>query len=197
MDFVAILDIDQQLFALVNQCGFHNPWTDAIMVVLSSNTTWLSLYFVAWVYAWRRKERALWWILGTIFIAVACADSFSAYVLKPWIARLRPCHELLGVVLPTGKCGGFFGFPSNHAVNAGAVCGVLLIYRHLLGKTFIVCALALAALVAISRVWLGVHYPLDVTAGLLFGMATGAAAAQAGVRVRGNGTDYREKSSVN
>ncbi len=181
MDFFAA---DHQLFASLNQSGLHNPWTDGIAIVLSSHALWLSLYFVAVVYAWRQKDRGLWWLLGTILITVGCSDAFSGYVLKPWFARVRPCHELLGVILPTGKCGGFFGFPSNHAVNAGAVCGVLLIYRKQLGMRLIFCALALAASVAISRVWLGVHYPLDVTAGLLFGLTFGCAAAQATVRLR-------------
>lgn len=174
MDFLAA---DRQLFAFVNQSGFHNHWTDGTAMVLSSHTLWLFLYLAAGVYAWRQKDRALWWLLGTILITVGCSDAFSGYVLKPWFARVRPCHELLGVILPTGKCGGFFGFPSNHAVNAGVVCGILLIYRKQLGTKLIVCALALAASVAISRVWLGVHYPLDVTVGLLFGLAVGAAAA--------------------
>lgn len=181
LDFLAT---DRALFALVNQSGLHNRWTDGIAMVLSSHTLWLLLYLAAGVHAWRQKDRALWWILGTILITVGCGDAFSGYVLKPWFARVRPCHELLGVILPTGKCGGFFGFPSNHAVNAGAVCGVLLIYRKPLGMKLIFCALALAGSVAISRVWLGVHYPLDVTAGLLFGLAIGAAAAQATVRLR-------------
>ncbi|NBQ52907.1 MAG: phosphatase PAP2 family protein [Proteobacteria bacterium] len=174
-----LLATDRALFVLVNQSGLHNQWTDAIAIVLSSRILWLLLYLAAGVYAWRQKDRALWWLLGTILITVGCSDAFSGYVLKPWFARARPCHELLGVILPTGKCGGFFGFPSNHAVNAGVVCGVLLIYRKHLKKNLLVCALALAASVAISRVWLGVHYPLDVTVGLLFGLAVGAGAAQA------------------
>lgn len=181
MDFLAT---DRALFALVNQSGLHNRWTDGIAVALSSHTLWLFLYLAAGVLAWRKKDRELWWILGTVLITVGCADAFSGYVLKPWFARVRPCHELLGVILPTGKCGGFFGFPSNHAVNAGAVCGVLLIFRRRLGTKVIFCALALAPMVAISRVWLGVHYPLDVMVGLLFGMAVGAAAALTTTRLR-------------
>ena len=172
MDFFAV---DRQLFFFVNQSGFHNPWSDGIMLALSSHALWISVLFVAGAYLWRKGDRMQWWLLGTVLVSVAFTDSFSAFILKPWVARLRPCHELAGVVLPSGQCGGLLSFPSNHAVNAGAVTGVLAFYWRYLGWEIVFSAAGLAALVALSRVWLGVHYPGDVIAGLLFGVISGVA----------------------
>ena len=183
-----LLAADRQLFVLVNQNGLHNSWTDAAKMAVSSHIFWILLGLSAAAYTWRKGDPRLWWVLGAILVAAGVGDSFSAYILKPWIARLRPCHELAAVLLPTGRCGGLFGFPSNHAVNAGVAAGALIVLRRFFATKFIVFAVIMALLVAFSRVWLGVHYPLDVTAGLILGLLLGSAAGAACLHPRALGS---------
>ena len=90
--------------------------------------------------------------------------------------RLRPCHEpvLDGLVyLVKNKCGGEFGFFSSHASNHFALATFL---SSLLGKKikyFSFLIFLWAALISYSRIYLGVHYPGDVFAGIIVGSVLG------------------------
>ena len=110
--------------------------------------------------------RARDWRLLLLLIATAAfADLLVSYGLKPWLGRPRPCMELTGLLVPYG-CGGAFSLPSGHATTSFALAGVL--NRRWMW--------AIAALSALSRVAIGVHYPTDVLAGAALGTAVGWAA---------------------
>ena len=99
--------------------------------------------------------------------------------------RPRPCHapDLLGLVhLPTGRCGGAYGFVSSHAANffgLAVYLGLLLREGWLFGLLLIA-----AVLVGYSRIYMGVHYPGDILAGGLLGALAGWAIAWAYKRWR-------------
>ncbi|MEE8130891.1 MAG: phosphatase PAP2 family protein, partial [Vicinamibacterales bacterium] len=86
-------------------------------------------------------------------------------VLKPTLARDRPPVAHAGVVVSTALPGSF-SFPSGHAASAAA--GAFALSRIWPSATPALWMLAL--LIGASRVYLGVHYPLDVVAGLLIGL---------------------------
>jgi len=112
--------------------------------------------------------RARNWRLLALLIATAVfADLLVTYGLKPWLARPRPCLDLTGLLVPYG-CGGAFGLPSGHATTSFALAGAL--QRRWMW--------AVAAISALSRVAIGVHYPSDVLAGAALGGALGWAAAR-------------------
>ncbi|MGV9210669.1 phosphatase PAP2 family protein [Micromonospora sp. RB23] len=90
----------------------------------------------------------------------------SSELLKTVVDEDRPCRTV-GRAIIAGACPppGDYSFPSNHATLAGALAVTTLLLSRRLG----LIALPLAALAAFSRVFVGVHYPHDVAAGLLLG----------------------------
>jgi undecaprenyl-diphosphatase len=93
------------------------------------------------------------------------SDQFSSHLIKQLVGRVRPCHVFTGeqIHLLVG-CGGL-SFPSSHAVNN---FGVATMFSHYYPKARI-GLYAFASLIAISRVFVGVHYPSDVVGGAMIG----------------------------
>ncbi|WP_156727340.1 phosphatase PAP2 family protein [Streptomyces apocyni] len=138
---------------------FSEVGTDAGLLIFGA------LFVVVWWRARRDDPRALAVaVLAPLATAVAyvCSE-----VLKSLIQEERPCRAVLEVVGPLAECPpyGDWSFPSNHATIAGA-CGVslALVWRGIAWLT-----LPLAVVMAFSRVFVGVHYPHDVAAGLVLG----------------------------
>jgi len=106
-------------------------------------------------------------VLG-ILLLILLTDRLNATLVKDIFHRIRPCNALNNVITPLG-CTGTFSFPSNHAVNnfAAAVFFYKL-FPKLKWPLFIA-----ASLVALSRVYLGLHYPSDIAGGALIGSAFG------------------------
>ncbi len=110
-----------------------------------------------------------------IAIAAALVLAFVAggIVIKPLVARIRPCDIDTTVRLLIDRPRDF-SFPSGHASSSFAAVTVLF----LAGSTWRRPAAVLAALIAFSRLYLFVHYPSDVIAGILLGMLCGYVAWQ-------------------
>jgi undecaprenyl-diphosphatase len=113
--------------------------------------------------AFIKDRRKGFFVLGLSLISFALADA-GANMLKHLFERPRPCQALENVRLLVG-CGGSFSFPSNHAVNAFAIAAT---FSHFFRKTA-VPMFFIAVLVALSRIYVGVHYPSDVIAGAVIG----------------------------
>ena len=163
--------IDQALFLLIN-VGLANPVTDFVMPIITSDHLLRLLFVLALVLIlWRGDSRLRWAALASI-VVIALTDQISSHLLKPWIGRLRPCHVLDGVNLLVG-CGGGKSMPSSHAANAfGQAVLFGWLYRRV--RWWLI---GIAALIALSRTFVGVHYPGDILAGALIGVLIGGAVA--------------------
>ena len=184
--FERLIEIDKSLLLIIN--GAYAPWADAFFWQISQAATWLPLYalLVVCLFVKFGKQRTSIgsWHLPAILIAVIMmaiavggADLICAQIIKPLVARPRPTHDAeIGALIHVvnNYRGGAYGFCSNHAANTMA-CAVLcsLMFTH--GKSwqvhlYVTLPLMLWVILnCYSRMYLGVHYPIDIAAGLLVG----------------------------
>lgn len=158
-----LVALDEQLMHFLN-VSLANRFFDVMMPIVTSE------YFVrsvlggcVLVIAWKGGKYGRITALLAI-LTVILSDQISSQVLKPWVGRLRPCKELEWVNVLV-NCSSGKSFPSSHAVNSFAQA-VLWSLRYPKIGYF---AYPLASLIAISRIFVGVHYPLDVAAGAIIG----------------------------
>lgn len=144
------------------QAHCHNRLTDFMFPLLSrignAGAVWLT---VAIFLGTRRQTRGFAWML---FFALALAHVVSQ-ILKQIIGRPRPFVSHPGTPLLIHTPGGY-SCPSGHSASSFAAATVIWIFDNRLGAA----ALALALLIAFSRVFLFVHYPSDTLAGSLLGV---------------------------
>lgn len=124
------------------------------------------LMTVGWWHARRVGATASVTALAVPFVVVV-AFGVDA-VLKLLVREDRPCQSLRVTTLETCPAPGDWSFPSNHAAIAAAAAVALLFVSRRLGTLAVVAACAMA----VSRVWVGAHYPHDVLAGVVVGAVT-------------------------
>ena len=185
-----LIHIDTAILLLIN--GWHTLWADQVMWIVSEKTTWIPLYLLLiGLLVWRYRQpsnNAMKWLkkvpvcvvmIVAIVAAVGLSDFIASGILKDLVARPRPTRvpELEGVLhLVNGYRSGQYGFVSSHAANTMA-CGLLfsLIWRK---KIATVGMMLWVAVNCYSRMYLGVHYPLDILGGLIVGALMAVVAYQ-------------------
>ena len=179
-----LLHIDTEILLAIN--GWHAPWADRLMWIISAKATWIPLYvlligLLVWRYGkpamthvkWLQKVPACVVMIVVIAMAVGVADFIASGILKELVARPRPTRvpELEGVLhLVNDYRSGQYGFVSSHAANTMA-CALLfsLIWRKKITTSLLMLWVAANCY---SRMYLGVHYPLDILGGLMVGTLT-------------------------
>ena len=145
----------------------HTPFLDKIMVFITrlgdAGIIWIVLSIVLLLLPKTRKS-------GVVMVAALVVDVLLCnIVLKNLVARTRPYDVNTGVHLLVAKLHDY-SCPSGHtAASFASVTALYLAGEKKLWKF----ALVLACLIAISRLYLYVHYPTDVLGGILFGVISG------------------------
>jgi undecaprenyl-diphosphatase len=160
----AILQWDELGFRLLNGT-WHTPILDDVLPFVTDAGNFVVPFVVAGILiVWAGRIRGLRFLVLAVF-SVVIADAIGAYVFKSWFSRPRPCIALSEVRLLVG-CTHLPSLPSNHAVNASVLATLAGLYMPRLWLPPAVLAL----LVGYSRVYVGVHYPLDIVAGSALGI---------------------------
>jgi undecaprenyl-diphosphatase len=171
---------DRQIVLFVN--GWHSPFLDEVMWFLSGRLSLLPLYLLLLILlkiqnSWRNT----FIILSGLTLSILLADQISVHLFKNGFERYRPSHNeelkhlLYFYEVKPGEYyqGGKYGFVSSHAANFFAMIAFIFpFYKE--KKNWILAGLILIGiLVAISRIYLGVHYFSDVLVGAALGILIG------------------------
>ncbi|APQ18288.1 phosphatase PAP2 family protein [Maribacter hydrothermalis] len=169
-----LLQLDKDFFLFLN--GLGTPQWDNFFQFLSHKLSAIPLYIFLLILTYQKfgGKRTLV-LLVTVALLITVTDQLSNF-FKYGIQRLRPCHnpEITPYMrLVKSYCGGQFGYFSAHAANAFAVAvffgSILKSVINYIGIFLVLWA----ALVAYSRIYLGVHFPLDIVTGALIGSLFG------------------------
>lgn len=169
-----LLQIDRELFLYLNQMGTES-W-DYFWLAVTNKYTSIPIYLLFLLLSFRffgPKKTAV--IILAVVLLITCTDQLANF-FKYGVKRLRPCHdpaisELMRLV--KSYCGGQYAFFSAHAANSFALAFFFTsLFRPKIRATAYIILLW-AMLVAYSRIYIGVHYPLDVIFGALVGILFG------------------------
>jgi undecaprenyl-diphosphatase len=168
LDYLNVVDI--AVFRFLNT-SLSNPVFDILMPFLTDlNKQRIVLVIVAALLLWMmiRGNKSVRLAAILLIVTIIISDQLSSSVIKYWLLRQRPCRTLHHVRLLV-SCGSGLSFPSSHAVNNFAGALVLAFFLPRAKWWFF----GYAAIIAFSRVYVGVHYPADVIGGGVIGLICG------------------------
>lgn len=166
-----IISLDKELFIYLNNLG--SPTYDQLWLAITKQVFWLPLFLLLGYLLYKNLGLKNFGIL-LVFIAVLLFLSNTFVELsKTTFHRLRPCNnpDFKGIMRVVHQSNSF-SFFSGHAGNSTiAMTFLFLILRKYYKYAFLVFLYPL--LFAYSRIYLGVHYPLDILTGYVYGIVFG------------------------
>jgi len=177
--------IDLSIFYFINHslsAGFPDKFFSLITNVNNWYIAYIILLGISFFKGGTKGKIAA---IGVILLIVI-TDQTGGHLIKEFVHRLRPCNALTDAITPLG-CTGSYSFPSNHSFNNFAAA---VFYYRLFPKLKWVLFIT-ASLIAISRVYLGLHYPSDILGGAVLGFIFGYAFAGAAILINNR---YKKRS---
>ncbi len=169
----SLIHIDTELFLFFN--GLHHPFFDTVMYWVSHKFFWVPFYgflvFLLYRFYGAKKGTILTLL---ILVTFALTNTLSVEAFKNVFERPRPCHNELIMEqthLINNHCGGKWGFVSSHASNVFGLATLIFLFLEKKIKRIGLGMFLWAGAVSYSRIYLGVHYPLDIICGGLLGVS--------------------------
>jgi len=169
-----LIEFDTELFLYLNRLGTET-W-DWFWMAYTTKWHWIPFYALLAYLLYKRLGTKM--VVLTIIIAILMI-SFTDQItnlFKSGFERFRPCHQdgVKDIMrLVKENCGGRYGYFSGHSSNSMGVAmlvGLMLKNKY---KYLIYILVIWAILMGYSRIYIGVHYPLDVISGFIFGGLSG------------------------
>jgi len=166
---------DRWLFTKINQ-DWTNPFLDYIFPLWREAITWVPLYIFLLAFVFINFGKKAWpWVAG-LLVTVLMTDQISSHILKPYVNRMRPCHDIYladHIRLLLRYCSDSRSFTSSHATNHFGVAFFIYFTMKPYFKKWGYLFFVWAATISYGQVYIGVHYPLDVICGALLGSTIG------------------------
>jgi len=168
-----LLQYDTELFLYLNNLG-TDPW-DNLWLIITDKLTFIPLYALLLFLLYKKfGVKSLLVFVVVVTLMITFTDQITN-VFKRGFQRPRPCGEadlidqMRFIAVRCGKYGFFSGHSSN-SMAAAVFAGLMLKSYY---KNLIFILLFWSAVVAYSRIYVGVHYPIDIVCGLTFGALSG------------------------
>lgn len=155
-------EINIELFRMFNDLGKEVMFLNPIMIFFAKYMKYFLLFGIIMYWFTRKRENRIM-IISSMF-AFVVAEVFGAIAgaihsnNQPF-AELSNVNQLIGHAIDNS-------FPSDHSIEFFSICITFLLFKKNLRYVW----LAIAILVSISRVWVGVHYPADILVGAILGI---------------------------
>lgn len=170
----SLIEKDIELFLYLNNLG-TTQW-DSFWLILTNKYSAIPLYCLLLFFTYKKfgiKKTVI--LLAFIAVLILVSDQTSN-LFKNGFKRLRPCYndEIANLSrLVSNRCGGLYSYFSAHAANSMAIAVFFSFALNFKSKISVFLLLFWAVLVAYSRIYIGVHFPLDIITGMFFGILYG------------------------
>ena len=164
---------DVKIFEAINGLANQSKVADLLGIFLAEYLPYLLGIFLLCFLFWPKKDRIKNRVMVLVSIAAAIIARFVVKgIILLFYNRPRPYVNLSSVhkLISMSASDNFQSFPSGHAIFFFALSAAIYSFNKKLGIFFLVCS----TIMAIARIYVGVHWPSDILAGAILGIIVGA-----------------------